>query len=381
MQPSRLIWTIGVTTALALWNAAFALAADAKPAEGTAIDISAGIPAEPESGGVARIRKALDEPAEAAFVEVPLAEVVEVLAKRHGINLMLDNKSLEDAGTGIDTPITKNLKNVSLKSLLRLMLGPMDLGYVIKDEVLLITTKEKYDSELRIRVYPVRDLLERRNQVNFLPDPAADLIDMLTTTIALTTWDKVGGPGSIQYLAAAESLVISQTEYVHEEIHKTLVAARKAQGLAPSGDHAAGVDNPNEMVVAIYWLGVSTRNYEIAAEPAAPGSEAVNPASSDKGRQLPRAVLVSTRAVADDVARAIPKIIAPESWQGGGGQGTIESIGHGVAVRQTLGVHQQVARFLKSIQRAQEKAKAGRSVGMAGGGGFFSVRPPADSSQ
>ena len=39
------------------------------------------------------------------------------------------------------------------------MLGAMDLTYIIKDEVLLITTKEKADTELVTKAYPVADLV------------------------------------------------------------------------------------------------------------------------------------------------------------------------------------------------------------------------------
>ncbi len=83
---------------------------------------------------------------------------------------------------------------------------------------------------------------------------------------------------------------------------------------------------------------------------------------------LPRAVLVSNRALANDVARVVPKIIEPVTWQGGGGQGLIESIGIGVTVRQTRRVHLQVASFLQSVEKANRSPISGG--GMRGGGMF-----------
>jgi hypothetical protein len=106
-----------------------------------------------------KIRKALDEPTSLEFVETPLTDVIDYLKDLHGIEIQIDNKALEDGGAGTDTPVTKNLRGISLRSALRLMLGPMDLAYVIKDEVLLITTKEKADAELVTKVYPVADLV------------------------------------------------------------------------------------------------------------------------------------------------------------------------------------------------------------------------------
>lgn len=114
-----------------------------------------------------RISKALDETTSMEFVETPLSDVVDYLKDLHKIEIQLDTRALEDAGAGSDTPITKNLKGISLRSALRLLLGGLDLTYVIKDEVLLITTPEKAGSELVTKVYPVADLVLPIQQTGF----------------------------------------------------------------------------------------------------------------------------------------------------------------------------------------------------------------------
>ena len=114
-----------------------------------------------------RIYEALDDTTALEFVETPLADVVVYLKDRHEIEIQLDRKALEDAGAGSDTPITQDLKGISLRSALRLMLGGMDLTYVVKDEVLLITTPEKAGSELVTKVYPVADLVLPIQQTGF----------------------------------------------------------------------------------------------------------------------------------------------------------------------------------------------------------------------
>jgi len=55
--------------------------------------------------------------------------------------------------------VTRNLSGVSLRSALRLMLKDLDLTYVIRDEVLLITTPEEANAKLVTKVYPVADLV------------------------------------------------------------------------------------------------------------------------------------------------------------------------------------------------------------------------------
>ncbi len=57
------------------------------------------------------------------------------------------------------------------------------------------------------------------------------LIDMITSTVAPTTWDEVGGPGTIQEWRNQLSLVISQTQEVHEEIVDLLEQLRRLQDL------------------------------------------------------------------------------------------------------------------------------------------------------
>jgi general secretion pathway protein D len=57
------------------------------------------------------------------------------------------------------------------------------------------------------------------------------LIDLVTQTIAPTTWDTVGGPGSIEGFPTNLSLVISQTQDVHEQIADLLDQLRRLQDL------------------------------------------------------------------------------------------------------------------------------------------------------
>jgi len=57
------------------------------------------------------------------------------------------------------------------------------------------------------------------------------LIDLVTSTVAPTTWDGVGGPGSVQPFPTNLSLVISQTQQVHEQIADLLEQLRRLQDL------------------------------------------------------------------------------------------------------------------------------------------------------
>ncbi len=106
-----------------------------------------------------RITKQLDVPTEFEFFETPLEDAMTYLEERHGIGIELDNAALEQLGLDSSFPITKKLAGISLKSALRQILRENELTYVIRDEVLMITSQEEADTELITRVYPVGDLV------------------------------------------------------------------------------------------------------------------------------------------------------------------------------------------------------------------------------
>ena len=115
---------------------------------------------EPSPAGK-RIVQALSEATVLEFIETPLRDVIDTLEDRHGIEIQLDCRALEEVGIPSDTPITKALGGVSLRSCLRLMLRDLDLTYTVADEVLLITTPEEAEDRTCVRVYPVEDLVAR----------------------------------------------------------------------------------------------------------------------------------------------------------------------------------------------------------------------------
>ncbi|MBN1591221.1 MAG: hypothetical protein JW888_17040, partial [Pirellulales bacterium] len=107
-----------------------------------------------------RIREELKKKTKFQFQDNTLGEVVEYLKDLHQIEIRLDKEPLlEELDLSSDTPVTCMLENISLRNALELMLRDLDLTYIIKNEVLLITTKTVADENLAARVYPVGDLV------------------------------------------------------------------------------------------------------------------------------------------------------------------------------------------------------------------------------
>jgi hypothetical protein len=106
------------------------------------------------------IIKALDDKTNLDFQGTPLSDAMEFIADKHHIPIQFDPAALKDAGLDPTTmQVTMTFKDVSLKSALKLMLAQFNLSYLIKDEVLQITTKEKADTTLTTKVYYVGDLV------------------------------------------------------------------------------------------------------------------------------------------------------------------------------------------------------------------------------
>ncbi len=177
------------------------------------------------------IELALAQRGSVRFQETMLREVAEELSRQFQIPIVLSPKKLEEASVSPDTPVTKHLENLSLESILGLILRDVELVFTIRDEVLLITTPEDNESQLDTRVYPVLDLVTTRKAGSsfYVGGDYDSLIDLIIATIRPDSWDDVGGPWAIDALDNAGSLVISQTQIVHRQVERLLTSLRRAK--------------------------------------------------------------------------------------------------------------------------------------------------------
>jgi hypothetical protein len=181
------------------------------------------------------IAAALEAKVSLDFQETPLQQIATEIGKSHKINVVIDAKSLSDAGVAPDTALSVHVADVTLRSALDVLLFQADLTFVVRNEVLLIVTNDKASTELTTKSHNVADLvtLDEHAGVEDSDDEDADdedcagdvFEDLVVTTIAPSTWDKVGGPGSIS--AFGNCRVISQTDEVHRQIDNLLAALRK----------------------------------------------------------------------------------------------------------------------------------------------------------
>jgi hypothetical protein len=181
------------------------------------------------SVAVAQIKRALSSPLGGVgldYADSPLEAVISDLQERCGLPIQIDTAALDNNGIGPDAPVTINVRNITLQSGLRLILRPLQLTYVIKDEVLMVTTQEEADSQITVCVYDVRDLIDGSR-----PESLTDLTNVLTSCIRAEKWQANGGKGSIRSYSP-NLLVIAQTQAVHDQIRKLLETMRQMRQAA-----------------------------------------------------------------------------------------------------------------------------------------------------
>ncbi len=192
---------------------------------------------------VKKIEAALEHPTEVSFTDNPLEEALNYLEDLHHIEIWLDKQALQNEGVATDQQITLVMTGIALKSGLAMILEPLNLDYIIKNEVLVITTAAKANEHFETRVYDVSRLK------GVTP---AELDQIIRSTIAPDTWTPIappeqprssgfgprppsGAPGSGvmgggggaggrhlskegNLRSTNTSLVIRQTQRLHEEI-------------------------------------------------------------------------------------------------------------------------------------------------------------------
>ncbi|MBM3967301.1 MAG: hypothetical protein FJ308_19890, partial [Planctomycetes bacterium] len=104
-----------------------------------------------------RIFRALRERGEVSFNNSPLSTVMSEFSTQYNIPIVIDSRALEEESVTPEEPITLQVPEISLRSALKLILEPLNLTYVIQDEVMKITNKK--NSANVVRVYPVGDLV------------------------------------------------------------------------------------------------------------------------------------------------------------------------------------------------------------------------------
>ncbi|HEV8002999.1 MAG TPA: hypothetical protein VGP63_24145 [Planctomycetaceae bacterium] len=128
-----------------------------------------------ESKPEQRINEALDQQVDFQIEPQSLKDAIDFIAARYQIPIVIDQKSLDDANVDTTTEVKGNFPGIKLRNLFKLLLEQLSapLTYVIEEEVLKITTVDKANEKLSIRMYPVGDLIMGPQQLQALSGSGA----------------------------------------------------------------------------------------------------------------------------------------------------------------------------------------------------------------
>ncbi len=101
------------------------------------------------------IHQRLAEPVSIDFKEKPFSELVSDLQLLSGIRIRLDDDALEKEGVNLACPTTLDVEHATLKCVLNILMKQAHLGYVVKDDHILITTEGRGQVQ---HVYPCAEL-------------------------------------------------------------------------------------------------------------------------------------------------------------------------------------------------------------------------------
>ena len=226
---------------------ALRLSADWKNAGGPGTRPRLTATADERLPAASHVARAIEERTTVDFVDAPLSEAIRKLAQRHRVHIELDTRATDFIGIKSDSPITLQLKNVRLRSVLWHLAKGRQMAWFNAGEFIDFTSIEAAEYQLATVVYPVFDLLQWHRMETASAEDYQRLVELVKRTTVPWSWDEVGGPGSIECFPSAGAIAVSQTAELQDEIAAFLRTYREFQDLF---DQKMGVRIPRSVVVA-----------------------------------------------------------------------------------------------------------------------------------
>lgn len=174
-----------------------------------------------------QIRAKLKDQIKVDFNGVGLSAVISRFATALDMPIIIDERALEEELISLDEQITLSLsKEISFRSALKLVLEPLNLTWVIEDEVMRITST-RWNSANVLRTYDLSQILPDNSTV-------LELVTIIERTVAPGSWDAAEGTSTIAVFGSL--LVVNCPEDTHEGIEKTLylLGNQAPQNIKPS---------------------------------------------------------------------------------------------------------------------------------------------------
>ena len=169
------------------------------------------------------LMRALASIVEVDFNKNSFEEVIDYFRKSLQIDIAVDRRALEEASVSYESQITLKLRG-SARTVIKRLLADLNLAYVIKDEALQITSRERASQMTTTRAYYIGDLvtvLDLRvppllSQLAMI-ETVNRIIAMVQQQVEPQSWrsNNPDAAGVIVFDPLSMSLVIKQTAEVH----------------------------------------------------------------------------------------------------------------------------------------------------------------------
>jgi general secretion pathway protein D len=253
-----------------------------------------------------KIQQALAQPVDVNFNNTPLSVVIDTLARMTGVNVHVDSQGIGAEGITSETPVSITLSQpVSFRSALALILDELRLSYVIRNEVLLITSEQARDLEVFQNVYNVADLVI--GIPNFVPGFNVGLPAAIRAANQNYGYNQGGSSQSMNFASANLTGAVSQ--------NSSVLGQMPLDGIMPG---ASSIGN--------------------------------NPTLSGGGQGG------TAQADFDTLINLIKSTIEPLSWDDQGGSGTIQPFPGNLSlvVSATQQVHEEIRDLLEQLRKSQD---------------------------
>lgn len=176
-----------------------------------------------------RIQKNLETELSLQCDDEPLENVVKTLAAAADVNFVIENRGLEEVGITAETPVSINVTDMTCRKALNFLLEPLSLASTVDHNVVKITSRRRSEGPLKVVTYNVADLIVASPAEEAEAATLDSLTDLIASTVRPESWLGVGGHGSIKPYETTLSLVVRQTQPVHEEIRDLLEQLRRTR--------------------------------------------------------------------------------------------------------------------------------------------------------
>ena len=339
-----------------------------------------------------RLKEQLEQRVEHVdFEDAPLSDLVTFLSEVSGLRIHIDKEALSEEGVSTDTPVSLELKNQSVRTILRLALKPLLLQAIIHEGRLEITNASRAEEILTTVVYDVRDL-----------DDGVGQLKQLQEAIESTSsgpWINRDGSGGTLLMPGGGRMVVRQTTEGHREIRQLLIAQRRAATIGKTFDSTgAELTRSTEVIRTARRGPLEKRFYRVPSETADDLlkvlPESIEPDSWNKvamfgqGKRLEVSVGMIAKV---EAGQKVVKITDPDGKPANGKKsGTAKGNNSGnvaqpkvdvlvvpeavLIIDQTPAVHQKIEQFLQRLDldvKGVSLEEATNGGGGMGGGGFF----------